>query len=373
MRAVDLPRVKCLLVAPFENASDAPLAAEAATGAVLSAVDPARARVFPIPELRWLFRDTPLELPEGIAPSLALELGALLGADAALYGAVEGRSRGPDGALAVTVRLSLVAERDLAFATTVEVRPGPSESLEGAVRRATLDAARPVLARLGGPGRKECFDRDRTARLRALALADATRGAGLGPGRGSLARAEHGAAQPAASAAPAPAAASAPTPTPTPAAAPAAAAARPTAPKAPARAAAPPRRVAARPALTPRQAEWARKLAGNQRLLVEDVAFEGRSADLDRDAGLGDLAAALAEAPGLRIRIEGFVDATSDPGGDARLSMAMAQAAAARLAELGVARDRLTTAGRGGDSPLLPNFTARGRAANRRIEVVAVR
>jgi outer membrane protein OmpA-like peptidoglycan-associated protein len=86
---------------------------------------------------------------------------------------------------------------------------------------------------------------------------------------------------------------------------------------------------------------------------------------------LADLAAALLARPGLRVRVEGFVDATSDRSGDQRLSAAMAHAAGMRLLELGVPRRQLTWAGRGGESPVLPSFTARGRAANRRVEAVA--
>ncbi len=67
------------------------------------------------------------------------------------------------------------------------------------------------------------------------------------------------------------------------------------------------------------------------------------------------------------------MDTTSDRAADAKLSTAMAQAAAKRLSERGVPKQRITWAGRGGESPILPNFTARGRGANRRIEVVAVR
>ncbi|HUL59934.1 MAG TPA: OmpA family protein [Anaeromyxobacteraceae bacterium] len=333
LRAAELARVKCLLVVPFENASDAPLAAEAATGALLGGIDPARARVFPIPELRGLFRDTALELPEGIPPSLALELGELLGADGALYGAVEGRSRGPEGSVLVTVRLTMVGERDLAFATTVDARPALGESLEGAVKRATLEAARPMLDRVGTPGRKPCFDKDRTAKLRALALSDA-KGARAAPA------------------------------SPPPAAVARAAAPPPSAPPAAARPAA--------AALSPRQSEWAKRLTERGRILVDDVTFAPRSAEIARDAGFADLAGAIAAAE-VKVRIEAFVDATSDPAGDARLSMSMAQAAEKRLVALGVARDRLSTAGRGGENPVLPNFTARGRAANRRIEVVGVR
>ena len=42
----------------------------------------------------------------------------------------------------------------------------------------------------------------------------------------------------------------------------------------------------------------------------------------------------------------------------------MAQAAGRRLVELGVPGAQLGSVGRGGESPVLPNFTARGRAAN---------
>jgi outer membrane protein OmpA-like peptidoglycan-associated protein len=108
-------------------------------------------------------------------------------------------------------------------------------------------------------------------------------------------------------------------------------------------------------------------------VLVEDVAFAGRTAELQRDAGLADLAAALLAQPALTVRIEGFVDATSDHAADAKLSSAMAAAAGKRLAERGVLVHRITWTGRGGESPILPNFTSRGRAANRRIEAVAFR
>jgi outer membrane protein OmpA-like peptidoglycan-associated protein len=124
---------------------------------------------------------------------------------------------------------------------------------------------------------------------------------------------------------------------------------------------------------TQRQADWAKRLDQGDRIVLEDVAFAGRSADLQRDAGLADLAAALLAQPGVSVRLEGFVDATNDRTADHKLSLSMAQAAARRLAALGVPRQRVSSNGRGGDSPRLPNFTTRGRAANRRLEAVAVR
>lgn len=326
LRAPELARVRCLLVAPFENGSDAPLAAEAATSGLLAAVEPARTRVFPVAELRGLFRDTPLELPQGIPPSLALELAELVGADAALWGSVAGRSQEPSPELLVSVNLSFVADRRLLYAETGVVKLAPRERPEAAVKRAVLELARPMLARLGDPGPKRCFDPERSRTVRRFAVAEehAVHAAALAPpGR------------PAASEARSP----------------------------------PPQRIEPR---TPRQSEWAKRLGEGGRVLVEDVAFEGRTAAMQRDSGLADLAMALLARPGVSVRIEGFVDSTSDRAGDQKLSAAMAQAAAKRLTDLGVPRQRLTPAGRGGESPVLPNFTARGRAANRRLEVVAV-
>lgn len=342
MRAAELARVRCLLVAPFENGSDAPLAAEAATRALLSGIDPARTRVFPVPELRALFRDTPLELPQGIPPSLALELAELVGADAALWGSVEGRWQDdttPE--LLVTLRVSLVDARTLLFAETVRVGLVPGVSPEPAVRRAVLATARPMLARLGDPGRKRCFDAERSHTLRRFALAEET------PAKASAAPAPAPPAPIVQAAAP-----QIPPPPSPPATAPA-----PQAPPAP---------------RTPRQAEWSKKLADGGRVIVSDLVFNGRTASIQRDGGLADLAAVLALRPDLGIRIEGFVDTTSDRAGDQRLSSAMAQAAGKRLIQLGVQKQRLRWTGRGGASPVLPNFTARGRAANRRIEVVPV-
>jgi outer membrane protein OmpA-like peptidoglycan-associated protein len=117
----------------------------------------------------------------------------------------------------------------------------------------------------------------------------------------------------------------------------------------------------------------ARALDTAGRLPLPDVTFAGRTADLARDAGLVDLAQVLAAAPGLEIRLEGYTDATGDAAGDLRLSVAMAQAAQRRLIDLGVDPARIGAGGRGGENPLLPNFTARGRAGNRRVEVILAR
>ncbi|HET8540748.1 MAG TPA: OmpA family protein [Anaeromyxobacter sp.] len=376
LKPAELARVRCLVVAPFENGSDAPLAAEAATGAMLSAIDPARTRVFPIPELRGIFKDTPLDLPQGLPPSLALELAELVGADAALWGSVEGRGK-DGGELLVTIRLSLVGDHQLLFADTVVVRLGPGDRTESSIRRSVLEVARPMLARLGDPGRKRCFEIERIRTLRKFALAETPEAKAAKEAQRAAAAAAKAAAAATPTSSATPAATPAPPPEATasaasPAALPAAAAAprKTAAAKAGAGTAAP---AYAADARTPRQTDWSKRLAAGGRVLVEDVAFAGRTAQLQRDGGLADLAVALLSQPAVTIRLEGFVDATADRGADAKLSTAMAQAAAKRLGDQGVPKHRITWAGRGGESPILPNFTARGRAANRRIEAVALR
>ena len=323
LRPAELARVRCLLVAPLENASDVSLAGEAATAALLSAVDEKRIRTLPANELRTLFRDTPFELPRGVPPSMALELAEILGADAALFGAVEGRAQGGDPSLRVTLRLALVGPRDLLFASSQPVSAQPGESPESAIRRTADEAARGMAGLLGSPPAPGCFDRARLAQIRALAAGQSA----VRPPPAAAPKAEPARAEPAASA---------------------------PGPK------------------NPRQAEWARHLAAKGRFVVDGVAFEGRSPRFAQASPLMDLASALAAVPAVRVRIEGFVDATPDPGKDAELSMAMAQAAGQRLVILGVNRERVSWAGRGGERPLLPNFTARGRAANRRLEVVVL-
>lgn len=426
-RAVHLARVRCLLVAPFENASDDPLAAEAATGTYVSGIDATRTTIYPIAELRALFKDTSLELPEGVSPSLALELAELIGADAALYGAVEGRSRGEEAELTLTVRLSATSARDLLFSKVVELKPAPEQPLADQVRRAILEASAPMLERLGVPGRKVCFDRQRTDRLRLMAIAGEQRALypPVAPVTAPLPPAPPpvvvSVAPGVATVAPAPAEPPIPAPPPPPQVAeigdieimaPLARTPRSSqkfkvesaadlpepvlavAPEPVAEAEARPQRAPRRQrperkridvadampvpdpepttkTLTVRQADWLTGLQKGGRVLLREVVFTGRGAQLEREGGLSDVVAMLAVAPNLKLRVEGFVDATNDADADLRLSMEMARAVGRRLIELGVPRDRLTWAGRGGDGPILPNFTARGRMANRRVELVA--
>jgi len=306
-------RVRCLLIAPLENTSDVSEAAQGANDVLFASAGASRGRALGEEELRAVFAGSGMELPRGLPPSVALDLAELLGADGVLYGSVEGSGGGPEPSLTVTLRVALSGSRELLQTASAAAIRGQGENILSAIRRATAETGNRVLSGVGGPPLPGCFDPARLARIRQLALA----------------------------AAPPPAARDRPAPT------------------------------APAPA-TARQAEWSWRLGARERFRVEGVTFEKRSARIARANGLEDLAGAMRASPGTRIQIEGFVDTTGKPDDDLRLSVAMAQAAAERLLSLGIPSNRLTWVGRGSEAPLLPNFTARGRALNRRIEVVAL-
>jgi outer membrane protein OmpA-like peptidoglycan-associated protein len=314
--------VRCLLLAPLENASNIPEAAEAANDGLVSFARGERDRLLSERELRAVFQDTALELSPGVPPSLAVSLAELLGADAVLYGTVEGHGGEPPSTLTVSLRVAIAGSRDLLVATSRPVAAREGERALVAVRRASADAGREAMAVLGGPlPATGCFDPELLRQVREAAF-----------------RASPGLAGPAPSGSPPP-----------PRAAP---------PQAPS------------PPPPPRTALWTSRIGSRERFPIEGIAFDGRSPSLSWRAGLEDLARALLAVPAARVRLEGFVDSSGRTDEDRRLSMRMAEAVGERLVDLGVARERLSWSGRGADEPLYPNFTARGRAGNRRVEVV---
>ena len=120
-----------------------------------------------------------------------------------------------------------------------------------------------------------------------------------------------------------------------------------------------------------RHAELVRRLKQGERFVLDEVEFAGRTTVLVQEDGIGDLARAMEAVPKARVRIEVFVDATGNKQSDASASMAQAMAVVRRLVALGVARDRIAQVAKGGKDPVTPSFTAKGRAANRRVEVVS--
>lgn len=92
----------------------------------------------------------------------------------------------------------------------------------------------------------------------------------------------------------------------------------------------------------------------------------------DRDR-LNDVARILRENPRLRVRIDGYTDATGTRPYNDKLSEQRARAVRDHLVAAGIPSDRLEVRGWGEANPVKPNDTAQGRRANRRTEITVLR
>jgi outer membrane protein OmpA-like peptidoglycan-associated protein len=107
---------------------------------------------------------------------------------------------------------------------------------------------------------------------------------------------------------------------------------------------------------------------------IPGVFFETGKSELtpDSDAALEAMAQILKERPGLDVWVVGHTDWTGDFDLNLRLSDARAKAVAAALARrYGVEAGRLQGLGIGPLAPAQSNADGSGRAANRRVELVA--
>ena len=103
-----------------------------------------------------------------------------------------------------------------------------------------------------------------------------------------------------------------------------------------------------------------------------DVLFESDSAELGSTANrtLLRLAHYLQINPGRVVRVEGYSDNRGRAEENMALSLARAQAVEQALRELGVAARRIEVVGFGEQFRIAENASARGRARNRRVEIV---
>lgn len=107
-------------------------------------------------------------------------------------------------------------------------------------------------------------------------------------------------------------------------------------------------------------------------LTLGDVLFDTGEADLKPSANrtLLKLVQFLQMNPRRTVRIEGYTDSTGSPEENSKLSRDRAQAVADMLVDLGVQDGRIQVMGYGDQYPVEANATERGRALNRRVEVV---
>lgn len=107
-------------------------------------------------------------------------------------------------------------------------------------------------------------------------------------------------------------------------------------------------------------------------MTLGDMLFDAGRAELQPAANrtVLKLVQFLQINPQRRVRIEGYTDNTGSAEENLELSRARAQAVADLLVDLGVDPKRIQVVGYGVDFPVAENASARGRAQNRRVEIV---
>ncbi len=112
---------------------------------------------------------------------------------------------------------------------------------------------------------------------------------------------------------------------------------------------------------------------GSVRLtLPGSIAFASGSREVSEPAQpiLDRIADALIEHPGWRVVVEGHTDSVGRELFNQELSLKRASSVLDYLARRGLSADKMQAEGRGEHAPIADNATAKGRAANRRIEII---
>jgi outer membrane protein OmpA-like peptidoglycan-associated protein len=117
--------------------------------------------------------------------------------------------------------------------------------------------------------------------------------------------------------------------------------------------------------MTERQADN----AASNAMIKSSVQFAPNSADLSADAKakLDDVAR---QAQGRNVIVQGFTDNTGPETANVQLSQRRAEEVADYLEHKGIPRERIATRGLGSSDPTSTQDTDRGRALNRRVEIV---
>lgn len=105
--------------------------------------------------------------------------------------------------------------------------------------------------------------------------------------------------------------------------------------------------------------------------VLGDVTFDHNTATLRpaARAKLSEIADVLAKQPEVRVELVGHTDDRGKDDVNRTLSLQRAEAVRQALVDRGIATERITTRGAGGDEPLASNATPQGRAINRRVEL----
>jgi outer membrane protein OmpA-like peptidoglycan-associated protein len=117
---------------------------------------------------------------------------------------------------------------------------------------------------------------------------------------------------------------------------------------------------------------WAAQINKTGHAAVYGIEFDTGKATIkpQSEKVLGDVLSLLQAQPDWKMKIEGHTDSTGTKAGNQILSQQRAAAVVAWLVKNGIAPNRLTAAGLGDSKPIADNGTEKGRARNRRVELV---
>jgi outer membrane protein OmpA-like peptidoglycan-associated protein len=106
--------------------------------------------------------------------------------------------------------------------------------------------------------------------------------------------------------------------------------------------------------------------------LKKSVLFKERQAKIAPESysTLDEIAHFLISNPPITVEIQGHTDSAGDDTFNLRFSQKRAESVRGYLINKGIAPSRLVARGYGETSPIESNHTSRGRAANRRIEII---
>src|SRR5262249_3168376 len=111
---------------------------------------------------------------------------------------------------------------------------------------------------------------------------------------------------------------------------------------------------------------------GRATLGEKQIHFATGKSDIPAESEpvLTDLAQAMKDHPGWKLRVEGYTDNVGSPSLNMKLSEDRAKSVMNWLVDHGVEKNRLSAKGYGETNPVASNSTEDGRAQNRRVDVV---
>lgn len=114
------------------------------------------------------------------------------------------------------------------------------------------------------------------------------------------------------------------------------------------------------------------RMISEGKFITYGITFDvGKSTIKDESMGeINRIVKLMNDNPDLKFSVEGHTDNTGSVAGNQKLSESRSQAIVDKLVEMGIASDRLSSSGKGQNSPIADNGTDEGRAKNRRVEFV---